>query len=401
MRITTSMMYDRSIGSMMKTTERLSKASQQLDSGDRFTTAGEDPTAMAQKLNLTTEIARYKQYSSNGTSLQASLTLEETTLDSLYTAMNSAYSKVQQAINGTNDATNRSALATELTELQKQMADLMNTKDASGQYIFSGNQTQTQPFVLDGNGKYQYAGDAGQRSIQVSPTITIAANDSGLDLFQSVATQRTATSGSAALSVNISSQGQFDSFYSGKYDPVTAANNVYTVTTVAGTPDQYEVRDASNALLQSGEYTQGSDITFNGLTLNLNVATGGSANFSLDAPTNDNILNSLSAMITALNDPSVTSSQLKTIAAKTEHHLTNAQESVNATLGRVGGRLNNLDSVLASNETLASLSKATKADVSEIDLYEAATNVTQENNALSRAQQSYSMISQTTLFDYL
>ncbi len=401
MRITTSMMYDRSIGSMMKTTERLSKASQQLDSGDRFTTAGEDPTAMAQKLNLTTEIARYKQYSSNGTSLQASLTLEETTLDSLYTAMNSAYSKVQQAINGTNDATNRSALATELTELQKQMADLMNTKDASGQYIFSGNQTQTQPFVLDGNGKYQYAGDAGQRSIQVSPTITIAANDSGLDLFQSVATQRTATSGSAALSVNISSQGQFDSFYSGKYDPVTAANNVYTVTTVAGTPDQYEVRDASNALLQSGEYTQGSDITFNGLTLNPNVATGGSANFSLDAPTNDNILNSLSAMITALNDPSVTSSQLKTMAAKTEHHLTNAQESVNATLGRVGGRLNNLDSVLASNETLASLSKATKADVSEIDLYEAATNVTQENNALSRAQQSYSMISQTTLFDYL
>ena len=401
MRITTSMMYDRSIGSMMKTSERLNKASQQFDTGDRFTTAGEDPTAMAQKLNLTTEIARYKQYSSNGTSLQASLTLEETTLDSLYTAMNSAYSKVQQAINGTNDASERNALASELTELQKQMVDLMNTKDASGQYIFSGNQTQTQPFVLDGNGQYQYAGDAGQRSIQVSPTITIAANDSGLELFQSVATQRTATSGSAALSVNISSQGQFDNFYSGKYDPVTAANNVYTVTTIAGTPDQYEVRDASNVVLQSGDYTQGSDISFNGLTLNLNVATGGSANFSLDAPTNDNILNSLSAMITALKDPSVSSSQLKTMATKTEHHLTNAQESVNATLGRIGGRLNNLDSVLASNETLASLSKVTRADVSEIDLYEAATNVTKENNALARAQQSYSMISKTTLFDYL
>ena len=401
MRITTNMMYDRSVNSMMKTTERLNKASEQYDTGDRFTTAGEDPTAMAQKLNLTTEIARYNQYSSNGTSLQASLSLEETTLDSLYTAMNSAYSKVQQAVNGTNNSTDLSALASELTELQKQMADLMNTKDASGQYIFSGNQTQTQPFVLDGNGKYQYAGDAGQRSIQVSPTITIAANDSGLALFQSVATQRTATSGSAALSVSISSQGQFDSFYSGKYDPVTAANNVYTVTTVAGTPDQYEIRDASNTLLQSGDYTQGSDITFNGLTLNLDSAAGGSASFSLDAPTNDNVLNSLSEMISALKDPSVSSSQLKAIATKTEHHLTNAQESVNTTLGRVGGRLNNLDSVLASNETLASLSKTTRADVSEIDLYEAATNVTQENNALSRAQQAYSMVSQTTLFDYL
>ena len=50
---------------------------------------------------------------------------------------------------------------------------------------------------------------------------------------------------------------------------------------------------------------------------------------------------------------------------------------------------------------VATSSKATRADVSEIDLYEAATNMTQENNALARAQQSYSMISKTTLFDYL
>ena len=75
MRITTNMMYDRSVNSLMNATERLSKASEQLDTGDRFTTAGEDPTAMAQKLNLTTEIARYQQYSSNGTSLKNSLSL--------------------------------------------------------------------------------------------------------------------------------------------------------------------------------------------------------------------------------------------------------------------------------------------------------------------------------------
>ncbi len=401
MRITTNMMYDRSVNSLMNATERLSKASEQLDTGDRFTTAGEDPTAMAQKLNLTTEIARYQQYSSNGTSLKNSLTLEETTLDSVYTAMNSAYSKVQQAINGANDATDLATLATELEELQKQMVDLMNTKDASGQYLFSGNQTQTQPFVLDGSGKYQYAGDAGQRSVQVSPTVKIAANDSGLALFQSVATQRTATAGSTDIKVGISSQGQFDSFYSGKYDPATAANNVYTVTTIAGTPDQYEIRDASSTVLQTGNYTQGEDITFNGLALNLNVAAGGSADFSLDAPSNDNILNSLTDMISALKDPAVSTDQLKALAASTQSHLSNAQESVNTTLGRIGGRLNNLDSVLASNETLASLSKTTKADVSEIDLYEAATNVTKENNALSMAQQAYSMISKTTLFDYI
>jgi len=102
MRVTTNMMYDRNVSHMMKTTERLSKASEQMDTGERFTTAGEDPVAMAQKLDLTATISRYQQYSSNGTQLESSLGLEEKSLDSMYSALSSAYTKVQQAVNATN-----------------------------------------------------------------------------------------------------------------------------------------------------------------------------------------------------------------------------------------------------------------------------------------------------------
>jgi len=399
MRITTNMMYDRSVNSLMNTTERVNKASTQLDTGERFTTASEDPAAMAQKLNLTTAISRYQQYNTNGGLLQSSLALEETTLDSLYTSMSSAYSKVQQAINGTNDSTDLDTLASELEQLQSQMLDLMNTKDASGQYIFSGNQTQTPAVGLDGNGQYQFQGDSGQRFTQVSATVQIAANDSGASLFQNVALPRSATASTGTAAV--SSQGQFDSFYRSNYDPATPANNVYSVTTVAGSPDQYEIRNAGGTLLQSGDYTQNEDITFNGLTLNPGVAAGSSSTFSLDAPESDNVLNTLSDMISALRDGSVSTEQLKSLAAKTEGHLTNTQTSINTTLGRIGGRLNNLDTIMTSNDELKTLSKTAKANVSEIDLYEAATNVTQETNALSMAQQAYSMISKTTLFDYI
>lgn len=45
------------------------------------------------------------------------------------------------------DATDKEAIATELEELQKHMFDLMNSKNASGEYIFGGNQSQTQPFI--------------------------------------------------------------------------------------------------------------------------------------------------------------------------------------------------------------------------------------------------------------
>ena len=50
MRITTGMMYDRSLSSLMKSNERLSKATDQANTLEKFTTAGESPTGMAQKL---------------------------------------------------------------------------------------------------------------------------------------------------------------------------------------------------------------------------------------------------------------------------------------------------------------------------------------------------------------
>jgi flagellar hook-associated protein 3 len=402
MRVTTNMMYDRNVSHMMKTTERLSKASEQMMTGERFTTAGEDPVAMAQKLDLTTTISRYQQYSSNGTQLESSLGLEEKSLDSIYSALSSAYTKVQQSVNSTNGTTDKEALATELEELQKQMLDLMNSKDSSGEYLFSGNLSQTEPFYKDSSGQYVYQGGSGQNYIQVSSTVKIASNDNGAGIFESVPTQRTATASSASISVSIDSQSTFDSFYRNNYDFDTAANNTYTVETTAGTPDQYSVKDAGGTVLQTGDYTQGADISFNGLTLNLDVAAGGATqSFALDSPKNDNILNTMSEMIAALRDPSTTTDQLTAIAAKTETHLTNTQDSVNSVLGKIGGRLNNLDAVMSSNDELTTLSKTTRANVSEIDLYEATTNATKENTALSMAQQAYSMISKTTLFNYL
>ena len=50
MRITTNMMYDRNLTSLMKNSERLSKALDQMNTLEKFSTAGESPNGMAQKL---------------------------------------------------------------------------------------------------------------------------------------------------------------------------------------------------------------------------------------------------------------------------------------------------------------------------------------------------------------
>lgn len=402
MRITTNMMFDRSLGNITSSTSRLDKAYQQMQTGDKFSTAGEDPNGMSQKMGLNDQIEQLKQYSTNGTMLNANLSLQETVMGSLNTSLDSAYTKIQQSVNGTLSDSDRSSIADELEQLQKQMLDLMNTKNSNGEYIFSGNQTNTIPFVQDSSGNYSFQGDAGQRYIQVSQSVSIAANDSGLGLFQTVPVPRSATATSANLTVGISDQGSFNTFYSSKYDPSTAANNVYTISTVAGTPDTYQITDAGGNVLQNGNYTQGDAITFNGLSLTMSVAAGGTnQTFSLDTPKNDNVLNSLNSMITALRDPTTSSDTLSALASKTESHIKNTQDSINVNLGQVGGRLTSLDNILASNDSVSTLSQTTMANVSQIDVYEAISNVTKEDTALSMAQKAYSMINKSNLFSYM
>lgn len=274
MRITTNMVYDRNISSLNGANERLSTAYEQLMTGNKFKTAGEDPSGMSQKLALTKEIDLFKQYGVNGSLLENSLGHEETVLTALNTAMTSAQTLIQKANDSAVGYEDRQAIASELEGLQKQMFDLMNSKNSQGEYIFGGNQSKTQPFIQDASGNYVFQGDTGQRNIQVSPTVQIPANDSGFNLFEIVPTRRTSSAGSANIQVGVADQGHFDSFYRNNYDP-SLASNQYTVNTIAGTPDTYEIRDGGGALLQSGDYVAGNKIPFNGLELTLSLPAGG------------------------------------------------------------------------------------------------------------------------------
>ncbi len=401
MRITTNMVYDRNISSLNGANERLSTAYEQLMTGNKFKTAGEDPSGMSQKLALTKEIDLFKQYGVNGSLLENSLGHEETVLTALNTAMTSAQTLIQKANDSAVGYEDRQAIASELEGLQKQMFDLMNSKNSQGEYIFGGNQSKTQPFIQDASGNYVFQGDTGQRNIQVSPTVQIPANDSGFNLFEIVPTRRTCSAGSANIQVGVADQGHFDSFYRNNYDP-SLASNQYTVNTIAGTPDTYEIRDGGGALLQSGDYVAGNKIPFNGLELTLSLPAGGAAqNFVLDPPQNNNILDGMSDFITALRDPNITPDTFQLKVADATAHMKNARLNVDQGLGEIGGRMNGLEQVMGSNEGLSTLNQQARAKVSEADLYEVIATLSKEDAALSATQLSFSKISKLTLFDYI
>ncbi|MCO4204588.1 flagellar hook-associated protein FlgL [Aeromonas taiwanensis] len=402
MRITTNMIYDRNLATMSKVSERQNTAYNQLMTGDKFTRSGEDPSGMSQKMALTKEIDLFKQYGVNGSLLENSLGHEETVLTSLNSAMMSAQTLIQKANNSAMGAEERSAIASELEGLQKQMFDLMNSKNSQGEFIFGGNQSKTQPFIQDASGNYVFQGDTGQRSIQISPTVKIPANDSGFDLFETVATRRTASATSTNIQVGVGDQGNFESFYRNNYDPATAANNQFTVSTLAGPPDTYEIKDSGGNLLQSGDYVAGNKIPFNGLELTLDLPAGGTdQTFALDTPTNDSVLNGMSNFISALRDPALPASDFQLAVADATTHINNARTKVDRGLGELGGRMNSLEQVMGSNEGLSTLNQQARAKVSEADMYEVIATLSKEDAAMSASQLAFSKISKLTLFDYI
>ena len=107
-------------------------------------------------------------------------------------------------------------------------------------------------------------------------------------------------------------------------------------------------------------------------------------------------------MIEALkNSSALTEEEWTSTVANVQTHINNTLDRVGITQGAVGGRQNNLDQVLTSNASLEVIATEARANVAEIDIYEAISNVSQQENALTMAQQAFSKVHSSTLFDYL
>src|SRR3569833_2915936 len=65
------------------------------------------------------------------------------------------------------------------------MLNIANTQDSNGDYLFAGFCAGAKPYTQTHAG-FNYAGEQGQRLLQIGPTRQIAVSDSGTDVFQSI-----------------------------------------------------------------------------------------------------------------------------------------------------------------------------------------------------------------------
>lgn len=186
MRISSIQAFNNGVSGLGRNYSNLIRTQEQISSGNRILTPADDPVASVRLLQLEQQQAVLKQYSDNLTAAKNSLSQEETTLNSINTVMQRVRELAVRAGGGSLSAEDRNSIAKELAEREAELLNLMNSRNARGEYLFAGNLGKTEPFVRNPDGTYSYFGDEGQRSLQVASSSSVAINDNGKRLFESV-----------------------------------------------------------------------------------------------------------------------------------------------------------------------------------------------------------------------
>lgn len=186
MRISTQQYYDTSAAKYQNNYSGVVQAQQQASSGVRVQTAADDPVAAQRLLMLQQQKDMLAQSDGNITTLKSSLTNEQSILDALDKALEAGKSLALRAGGITSDA-DRKSIAVEVGALEEQVLGLLNSKDAAGNYLFSGSKTQTPPYSRNSDGTYSYQGDENELSLRVSENLTVRTGDTGKTILEGAA----------------------------------------------------------------------------------------------------------------------------------------------------------------------------------------------------------------------
>lgn len=195
MRISTAQYYGTQASDYQRNFNKAVATASEASSLQRINTASDDPVGAGRLLQLGQQAALLDQYNGNINSAKNALTVQETTLDSITTALQSAKEIGLAANNGTLTDKDRQAYASQLAQIQQQVLGLMNSKDAEGNYLFSGSKTDTAPYSQNPDGTYTYNGDQTTINLGIGDGMTVGTNTTGWDAFQqTINTARTNTS---------------------------------------------------------------------------------------------------------------------------------------------------------------------------------------------------------------
>lgn len=183
MRISTNTIYQSGISKINDLQAQQAKLSGQISTGRRISTPSDDPVAAARALEISHAQSINSKHADTRQTAQLKLNTIESNLTSVTDMLVAANSSLIAAGNGTLSDQERGFIAKDLNNTLQALLGLANTKDASGNYLYAGFKTDTQPFVANPLGA-TYAGDGNTQLLQVDTQRQMAVNVTGNSVFQ-------------------------------------------------------------------------------------------------------------------------------------------------------------------------------------------------------------------------
>ncbi|WP_426204903.1 flagellar hook-associated protein 3 [Pseudomonas sp. TWP3-1] len=285
MRISTAQYYGTQAADYQRNFNNALATAAEASSLQRINTAADDPVGAGRLLRLGQQSALLEQYKGNINSTKNTLTVQESTLDSITDALQRAKEIGLAANNGNKTDADRKAYAAELSQIQQQVLGLMNAKDADGNYLFSGSKTDTAPYSQNVDGTYTYNGDQTSINLGIGDGLNVATNTTGWDAFQqTINTSRTQTQMTAPAVDDgrvVLTNGTVGT--AATYNSKFTGGEPYTVSFLSST--QLKITDAlgndvTSEATQNGVVSNANGanqtVSFRGvdLKLNINLKTG-------------------------------------------------------------------------------------------------------------------------------
>ncbi|KMY85097.1 Flagellar hook-associated protein FlgL [Candidatus Paraburkholderia calva] len=409
MRISSSQYFNLNVSSMSDQQSMLSTMYQQISSGNRLSTASDDPLGAAQAVQLTMQSTTLTQYGTNQTTALSSLQQEDSTLSNVSDVLTSIKTQVVHAGDASLTDADRQSIATVIQDYRDQLLGMANTTDSNGNYIFSGLKDGTAPFSNNSSGVgVSYNGDLGSRTMQISSNRSVAVGDTGASIFMSVSPSESGAVPSAsssntgtgsAVSMNDTSNPNNGSTYT--IDFAVSPTDGSTTYTVTANPTD------SSLPTTPQPYTADSKITLGGQSVQISGAPGNGDKFTV-APAssgNNDIFATLDNLVAALKQPIGTSSSaqatLTNVLSTVSTKIGNSYNNVLAAQTTVGGRSQEIQSQHSILSTSKTQNASDLANLMSIDLVSSISSYELTQNSLQAAQMAFSQIQKMSLFSYL
>lgn len=182
MRISTNTLYQAGFAKLSDLQSNQSKLQQQIATGRRILSPSDDPIASARALEVSHEKNVNNSFADTRKVAQLKLNTLEANLTSVTNLLVATQSSLVAAGNGALSNAERKIIGTELQGSLEALIGLANTKDAAGNFIYSGFKSDTAAFTATPTGA-TYNGDAQQQLLQVDPQRQMSVNVTGDTLF--------------------------------------------------------------------------------------------------------------------------------------------------------------------------------------------------------------------------